>query len=85
VSQGCDGLHLYCSSLLKGFVKNTWCIDNLPTHTIVLSVAHKEILCGKRVRLDIQVGFSDAIDEGTLSHIRETSHQQCSFERIYGR
>ena len=63
VSQRGDSLHLNRVALVKRVVKDAGRVDDLPASVLVLSVAHEQVLCRESVRLHIDVGIRDVVDE----------------------
>ena len=72
VSKRSDGLHLNCVSLVKWVIQNTWRIDNLPSGVLVISVSDEQVLRSESVRLHINVGIRDIVNEAGLSDVGET-------------
>jgi hypothetical protein len=82
VSQSSNRLHLNSVHLLQRVVQDTGGVDNLPSQVLVVHVSDKERLCGESIRLDIDVGSSDLVDETTLADIGVTADQKCSSIRV---
>jgi hypothetical protein len=63
MSESGDGLHLDGVHLLEGVVENSGSVDNLPAEVLVVHVSNEERLGGKGVRLNVDVGAGDLVDE----------------------
>lgn len=76
MSQGSDSLHLNCVAFVKGMVQNSGRVKHLPASVFVIAVTNKQILSGESIRLHINVGLGDIVDEGRLADIGETGDDQ---------
>mmetsp|Transcript_24946 Transcript_24946/g.47820 ORF Transcript_24946/g.47820 Transcript_24946/m.47820 type:complete len:257 (+) Transcript_24946:1583-2353(+) len=66
-------------------VQDTGRVDDLPPQIFVVRVTYEETLGGEGIRLDIHVGACDFVHEGTLTHIRQSAHEQRPRIRIQRR
>ena len=85
MSQGSDGLHLDRVPLFQGMVKDTGRVNNLPTQVLVVSVTHVQGLGGEGIRLNLDVGSGDLVDEAGLANVGEAADEQSPGVRVDGR
>ncbi|KAI6759202.1 hypothetical protein HG530_009882 [Fusarium avenaceum] len=78
MGNGGDTLHLDGVHLLKRMVQNTRGVNGLEAEILVVEVTDEQTLCGKGIRLDIDIGAGDALEETRLSNIGVTADKQCS-------
>ena len=76
--QSRDSLHLDSVALIEWVVQNTWRVDYLPARVLVVAVTHEQVLGGEGIRLHINVGIGDIVDEGGLADVGEARHDQSS-------
>ena len=82
MSHGSNGLHLNGIPLLERMIKNTRCVNNLPAQVLVVGVSDVQRLGSERVRLDLDVGVGDLVEEGRLADVREAADEQCARVRV---
>ena len=82
MSQCSDCLHLNCVPFLQGMVQNSWSVDDLEPHELVISVTHVQALSGERVGLHLDISTRDVVDKTTLAHIWKSCNQNRPFEGV---
>lgn len=64
VGKGSNSLHFNSVPLVQGMVQQSRGIQHLPSHIVVVSVAHKYTLSSERVGLHVQIGIGDLVHKG---------------------
>lgn len=63
-------------------IEHSGSIDDLPSDKVEFGVTHIEILSGKGIGLNIQIGVSNIVDETGLTNVGESCDEESSFERV---
>jgi len=63
VSESGNTLHLDSVHLFERVVEYSGSVDNLPSEVFVIHVSDEERFGGESVRLNIDIGTSDLVDE----------------------
>lgn len=61
--EGGDTLHFDRVHFFKGVIEDSRCVDHLPSEVLVIQVSDEERLGRERIRLHIDVGAGDLVDE----------------------
>lgn len=64
MGHGSDSLHFDGIPLVQSVVQDSWGIQHLPPNEVIICMADKDALGCERVRLHVQVGVGDLVDEG---------------------
>ena len=78
VSHGSDRLHLNRVAVLKRLVQDTRAVNHLPAEEVVVHVAHKQRLGRECVRLHLDIGTGNFVNETRFAHIGEASDHDCA-------
>ena len=81
--QSGDGLHLDGVHLVQRMIKHTGRINNLPSQILVVHVTDKKRFCSEGIRLHIDVGSSDFVEERRLADVWIATNEQRACCRIY--
>ena len=76
VGEGRDGLHLDRVHLFERVVEHAGRVDDLPPEVLVVHVPDKERLGRERVRLHVDIGPRDLVDERALADVGVAADQQ---------
>ena len=76
MSDSGDRLHLNGVHLFKRVVQNTGGVDGLETQHLVVEVANEQTLGGEGVRLDVDVGTGDVLEERRLSNVGVSANEE---------
>lgn len=82
MGQGSNSLHFNGVSLFQGVIKNTWRVDHLPSHVVIIGMSDEKTLGGKGIRLDVNISTGDIVHKGRFTDIGETRDQEGSFIRV---
>lgn len=82
VSQGSDGLHFDVVHLVQGLIQDTRGVDNLPSDVVVISVTDEQGLGCEGIRLNIDIGVGDLVDETGFTDVGETSDEEGTGVRV---
>lgn len=69
-------LHLDRIHLLQRVVQNAGRIDHLPPQVLVIEMADEERLGGERVRLNVDIGPGDFVDERRFADVRVAADEE---------
>ena len=85
MGQSSDRLHLNGVHFLKLMIQNTRRIDYLISEVVMFSVSDVKSFGGEGVRLNLDVGTTDAVDETGFTNIRISTQQDGPFVGVDGR
>ena len=74
--EGSDGLHLDGVPLLQRMVQNSGGVNHLPPQVLVVCVTDVQRLGRECVRLDLDIGASDFVDEARLAHVGKAADEE---------
>mmetsp|Transcript_41582 Transcript_41582/g.104859 ORF Transcript_41582/g.104859 Transcript_41582/m.104859 type:complete len:257 (-) Transcript_41582:199-969(-) len=85
MGQSSNGLHFDHIAAVQSSTQQTRGINHLPLEVLVVHVTHKQTLCGERIRLYVNVGTRDRVNEATLADVRVTAEDESTRVRIDAR
>lgn len=65
-------------------VQDTWCVNHLPPHVLVVHMAYVQALGGERIWLYLNVCARYTVDKRRFPHIRIPAHKKCASMWVYG-
>jgi hypothetical protein len=85
VGNGGNRLHLNGVHLLQGVVENSGGVDSLESKVLVVEMSNVQGLGGESVRLNVDIGASDALEETGLSDVGVSTDQEGTGVGVNGR
>lgn len=84
VSATVANLHFDSIPFFQRSIQDTWCVNHLPPHVLVVHMADVQALGGERIWLYLNICARNAVDEGRFPHVGIPTHKKCSSVWVYG-